>query len=233
MNLQENIRRILREEYDEAGKRKSFEQPIKFFYTKYLKKNPIEYKGIYLHPTYHEEEDVLTWEIENPEDYSFNGEILKGEIVNEFKDFCVLVNLDFYGTQRRVYLIENMPDGWYFLNKKDRNFIETTFSNKKYLEFNADGSQFMLNFTYKRFWIHINSDIIELNVKGNFNGVKIDKDGREHILDNNFTQEMSDNEFYDMKENFLFNDFYNEVISYLSQNPRFYEHTVDMWDLHI
>ena len=51
MNLQENIRRILREEYDEAGKRKSFENPIKFFYTNYLQENSIEFKGIYLHPT--------------------------------------------------------------------------------------------------------------------------------------------------------------------------------------
>ncbi len=231
--IQENIRRILREEYDEAGKRKSFEQPIKFFYTKYLKENPIEYKGIYLHPTYHENQDVLTWEIENPEDYSFNGEILKEKIVGEFKDFCVLVNLDFYGTQRRVYLIENMPNGWYYLNEKDRNFIETVLSNKKYLEFNADDSQFMLNFTYKRLSIQINSDIIELNTAGYFNGVKIDEDGKEHILDHNFLQKMSDNEYDEMREDFLFNGFYNEVINYLSQNPRFYEHMVDMWDLHI
>lgn len=233
MNLQENIRRILREEYDEAGKRKSFEHPIKFFYTNYLQENSIEYKGIYLHPTYHEEQDTITWELENPEDYSFNGEILKEKIVSEFKDFCVLVNLDFYGTQRRVYLIENMPNGWYYLNKKDRNFIETELSNKKYLEFNADDSQFMLNFTYKRLSIQINSDIIELNTAGYFNGVKIDEDGKEHILDHNFLQKMSDNEYDEMREDFLFNGFYNEVINYLSQNPRFYEHMVDMWDLHI
>ena len=233
MNLQENIRRILREEYDEAGKRKPFEHPIKFFYTNYLQENSIEYKGIYLHPTYHEDQDFLTWEIENPEDYSFNGEILKEKIVSEFKDFCVLVNLDFYGTQRRVYLIENMPKGWYYLNKKDRNFIETALSNKKYLEFNADDSKFMLNFTYKRFEIQINSDIIELNTAGYFNGVKIDEDGEEHELDHNFLQEISDDEYDEMREDFLFNDFYTEVINYLSQNPRFYEHMVDIWDLHI
>ena len=46
-------------------------------------------------------------------------------------------------------------------------------------------------------------------------------------------QEMSDNEYDEMREDFLFNGFYNEVINYLSQNPRFYEHMVDMWDLHI
>jgi len=231
--MKDTIRRILREEFDEAGKRKPFETPIKFFYTNYLEERPLEFKGIYLHPSYHEEEDVLTWEIENPEDYSFNGEILKEKIVNEFRDFCVLVNLDFYGTQRRVYLIENMPNGWYYLNEKDRNFIETTLSNKKYLEFNADDSQFMLNFTYKRLSIQINSDIIELNTAGYFNGVKIDEDGEEHILDHNFLQKMSDNEYDEMREDFLFNGFYNEVINYLSQNPRFYEHMVDIWDLHI
>jgi len=233
MNLQENIRRILREEYEREYKRKPFEHPIKFFYTNYLQENSIEYKGIYLHPTYHEEQDIITWELENPEDYSFNGELIREKIVSEFKDFCVLVNLDFYGTQKRVNIIENMPKGWYYLNKKDRDFIETTFSNKKYLEFNADDSQFMLNFTYKRFQININSDIIEFNTAGYFNGVKIDEDGKEHILDHNFMQEMSDNEYDEMREDFLFNDFYNEVINYLSQNPRFYEHMVDMWDLHI
>ena len=233
MNLQESVRRVLREEYDEAGKMKPFETPIKFFYTVYLKERPLEFKGIYLHPTYHEDQDSITWEIENPEDHSFNGEILKGKIVNEFKDFCVLVNLDFYGTQRRVNLIQNMPKSWYYLNKKDKDFIETVLSNKKYLEFNADDSQFMLNFTYKRLSIQINSDIIELNTTGYFNGVKIDEDGEEHILDHNFMQEMPDNEYDQMREDFLFNGFYNEVINYLSQNPRFYEHMVDIWDLHI
>lgn len=233
MNIKESIRRILKEVHDEVGKRNPLKHPIKFFYTNYLQENSIEYKGIYLHPTYHEEEDVLTWEIENPEDYSFNGEILKENISNEFRDFCVLVNLDFYGTQKRANIIENMPNGWYYLNEKDRNFIETTLSNKKYLEFNVNDSQFMLNFTYKRFRININTDIIEFDTAGYFNGVKIDEDGEEHILDHNFMQEMSDNEYDQMRENFLYDDFYNEVINYLSQNPRFYEHTVDIWELYI
>ena len=214
-------------------KKNKFKTPIKYFYKNFLHEQPIEYKGIILQPNYHEEYDVITWIIENPEDYSFNGELIKEVVVDEFRDFCSLVNLDFYGLYRLMNVIENMPNGRYYLNKNDENFIETTLKNKKYLEFDANKSQYMLNFEFVRYEININSDTIEITTRGYFEGVKINEDGNEEHVDGDFIQEMTDYEHDDYREHFLFNDFYVEVLNRLRENPRFYDPRIDMFDLHI
>ena len=218
---------------NESEKKKNLEKPIKYFYKNFLHEQPIEYKGIILQPTYHEEYDAITWNIENPEDYSFNGELIKEVVVDEFRDFCSLVNLDFYGLYKQMNVIENMPNGRYYLNKNDENFIETTLKNKKYLEFDANKSQYMLNFEFVRNEIHINSDIIEITTRGYFEGVKINEDGKEEQVDDNFIEEMTDHEYDDYREYFLFNDFYGEVLNRLRTNPRFYDPRIDMFDVEI
>ena len=218
---------------NESEKKKTLEKPIKYFYKNFLNEKPIEYKGIILQPNYHEEYDVITWIIENPEDYSFNGELIKEVVVDEFRDFCSLVSLDFYGLYKRINVIENMPNGWYYLNKNDENFIKTTLKNKKYLEFDANKSQYMLNFEFVRYEININSDIIEITTRGYFEGVKINEDGKEEQVDDYFIREMTDHEYDDFKEYFLFNDFYVEVLNRLRENPRFYDPRIDMFDLEI
>lgn len=214
-------------------KKNKFKTPIKYFYKNFLHEQPIEYKGIILQPNYHEEYDAITWIIENPEDYSFNGELIKEVVVDEFRDFCSFVNLDFYGLYKQMNVIENMPNGRYYLNKNDENFIETTLKNKKYLEFDANESQYMLNFEFVRNEIHINSDIIEITTRGYFEGVKINEDGKEEQVDDYFIREMTDHEYDDFKEYFLFNDFYVEVLNRLRENPRFYDPRIDMFDLEI
>jgi hypothetical protein len=124
-----------------------------------------------------------------------------------------------------------MPKGRVYLNKDDKNFIETTLKNKKYLEFEINGSEYMLNFEYKNFGIHINYDVIEVGTSGYFKGVKIKLDtGKEELLDYEFIEKMSDHEFDEFREHFLFNDFYSEVMNHLRTNPRFYDSRVDMWD---
>lgn len=218
---------------NESEKKKNLEKPIKYFYKNFLHEQPIEYKGIILQPNYHEEYDVITWNIENPEDYSFNGELIKEVVVDEFRDFCSFVNLDFYGLYKQMNVIKNMPNGRYYLNKNDENFIETTLKNKKYLEFEANKSQYMLNFEFVRNEIHINSDIIEITTRGYFEGVKINEDGKEEQVDDYFIREMTDHEYDDFKEYFLFNDFYVEVLNRLRENPRFYDPRIDMFDLEI
>ena len=215
---------------NESEKKKKLEKPIKYFYKNFLHEQPVEYKGIILQPNYHEEYDVITWIIENPEDYSFNGELIKEVVVDEFRDFCSLVSLDFYGLYRQMNVIENMPNGRYYLNKNDENFIETTLKNKKYLEFDANKSQYMLNFEFVRYEININSDTIEITTKGYFEGVKINEDGQEEQVDGNFIEEMTDHEYDDFREYFLFNDFYVEVLNRLRENPRFYDPRIDMFD---
>ncbi len=213
-------------------KKNKFKTPIKYFYKNFLHEKPIEYKGIILQPTYHEH-DVITWIIENPEDHSFNGELIKEVVVDEFREFCSFVSLDFYGLNRQMNVIENMPNGRYYLNKNDENFIETTLKNKKYLEFDANKSQYMLNFEFVRNEIHINNDIIEITTRGYIEGVKINEDGQEEPVDGDFIGEMTDHEYDDYREYFLFNDFYVEVLNRLRENPRFYDPRIDMFDLEI
>ena len=215
---------------NESEKKKKLEKPIKYFYKNFLHEQPVEYKGIILQPNYHEEYDAITWIIENPEDYSFNGELIKEVVVDEFRDFCSLVNLDFYGLYKQMNVIENMPNGRYYLNKNDENFIETTLKNKKYLEFDANKSQYMLNFEFVRYQIFIDRDTIEITTRGYFEGVKINEDGKEEQVDGNFIQEMTDHEYDDFREYFLFNDFYVEVLNRLRENPRFYDPRIDMFD---
>lgn len=218
---------------NESEKKKTLEKPIKYFYKNFLHEQPVEYKGIILQPNYHEEYDVITWIIENPEDYSFNGELIKEVVVDEFRDFCSFVNLDFYGLYKQMNVIENMPNGRYYLNKNDENFIETTLKNKKYLEFDANKSQYMLNFEFVRYEININHDIIEITTTGYFDGVKINEDGKEEQVDGDFIEEMTDFQYDDYRGDFLFNDFYVEVLNRLRENPRFYDPRIDMFDLHI
>ena len=215
---------------NESNKNKKLENPIRYFYLNFINEEPIEYKGITLRPTYHQSEDIITWKIKNPEDHSFNGELIKELIVNEFREFCSLVGLDFYNLYRQTNIIKNMPNGRFYLNKRDKNFIETTLKNKNYLEFEINGSEYMLNFEYKNFGIHINHDIIEFGTSGYFHGVKIESDtGEEKELDYKFIEEMSDRDYDEFRE-WLFNNFYYEIMTRLRQNPRFYDDRVDMWD---
>ena len=215
---------------NESSEKNKLKNPIEFFYKNFINEEPIEYKGISLYPTYQQDEDVITWTIENPEDHSFNGELIKELVVNEFRDFCSLVGLDFYKLYKRTDIIENMPKGRFYLSKDDKNFIETTLKNKKYLEFEINGFEYMLNFEYKNFGIHINFDIIEFGTSGYFKGVKIESDtGEEKELDYKFIEEMSDRDYDEFRE-WLYNNFYYEIMTRLRQNPRFYDDRVDMWD---
>jgi hypothetical protein len=215
---------------NESSEKNKLKTPIRYFYLNFINEEPIEYKGITLRPTYQQDEDVITWTIENPEDHSFNGELIKELVVNEFREFCSLIGLDFYNLYRQTNIIENMPNGRFYLNKRDKNFIETTLKNKNYLEFEINGSEYMLNFEYKNFGIHINHDIIEFGTSGYFHGVKIESDtGEEKELDYKFIEEMSDRDYDEFRE-WLFNNFYYEIMTRLRQNPRFYDDRVDMWD---
>ena len=215
---------------NESNENKKLKNPIEYFYTNFLNREPIEYKGIILQPTYNRFEDVITWKIKNPEDHSYNGELIKELVINEFREFCSLVGLDFYNLYRQTNIIENMPNGRFYLNKRDKNFIETTLKNKNYLEFEINGSEYMLNFEYKNFGIHINHDIIEFGTSGYFHGVKIESDtGEEKELDYKFIEEMSDRDYDEFRE-WLYNNFYYEIMTRLRQNPRFYDDRVDMWD---
>ena len=91
----------------------------------------------------------------------------------------------------------------------------------------------MLNFEFVTYEIEIRGEIIEITTRGYFEGVKINEDGKEEPVDGDFIEEMTDFEYDDYREHFLFNDFYVEVLNRLRENPRFYDPRIDMFDLHI
>ena len=218
---------------NESNENKKLENPIEFFYTNFLNREPIEYKGIILQPTYNRFEDVITWKIKNPENHSFNGELIKELAIDEFRDFCSLVNLNFGSLYNQVNIISNMPEGRYYLNKKDRNYIETILKNKKILEFSIHEYDFYLNFEYIKNTINIYQDTIEIITYGKVSGFKIDVKTKEKTkIEQTFLDDLSDAQ-YDDYRGWQYEDFYSEVMSYLRQNPRFYDNRIDMFDLHL
>ena len=59
-----------------------------------------------------------------------------------------MTNLDFYGLFKKVNIISNMPEDRYYLNEKDKNYVECILKNKKTLEFSDKKYVYSLNFNY-------------------------------------------------------------------------------------
>lgn len=210
---------------------KKLENPIEFFYTNFLNKEPIEYKGIILQPTYHRFQNSITWSIENPEDYSYNGELLKDLVADEIRDFCSMTNLNFYELYKKVNILTNLPQNRCYLNEKDKNYVEDILKNKKKLEFSDGKYVYSLNFNYIKNSINIYSDIIDITTFGKVNGFKVNiETGEKTKIEPNFLDEMSDSQ-YDNYREWQYDDFYSEVIGYLQQNPRFFNSRIDMFDV--
>ena len=107
MKLQESIRRILREEENKFN-------PIRFFYEQYLNQQPLYFEDLILHPTY--DGTKIMWNIENPNDRSFNCSVLDAVIGDEFKSFCVMINGDYQKYNRFVRGFYDKPRDNCYLN---------------------------------------------------------------------------------------------------------------------
>ena len=77
MNLQEQIRKVLNEEIISLK-----DNPVKYYYYNYLKKEPIEFKGLYLVPKWTGEK--IEWKVKNPNNYSYSKSVLT-------QVFCFLI----------------------------------------------------------------------------------------------------------------------------------------------
>jgi len=68
-SIRQHIKRVLNEEKISLKK-----DPVKYYYYNYLNEQPIEFKGLILVPNW--DEEMIKWEVENPNDYSYSRIIL-------------------------------------------------------------------------------------------------------------------------------------------------------------
>ena len=74
-------------------------------------------------------------------------------------------------------------------------------------------------------------DVISITTFGKVNGFKVNiETGKKTKIEPTFLDEMSDAE-YDSYREWQYDYFYSEVISYLQQNPRFFDSGIDMFDV--
>ena len=81
------IKQVLKEETNDIDY-------VWFFYDRFLNRQPIEFEGLFLEPTYDKKNDTIIWDVANPNDYSFNYNILHDIIMDEFKSFARIMNID-------------------------------------------------------------------------------------------------------------------------------------------
>ena len=72
------IKQVLKEETNDIDY-------VWYFYDKFLNRQPIEFEGLFLEPSYNKKNDIIIWDVANPNDYSFNYNILHNIIMDELK----------------------------------------------------------------------------------------------------------------------------------------------------
>ena len=60
------IRKVLKEETDDIDY-------VWYFYDRFLNRQPIEFEGLFLEPTYDKKNDIIIWDVANPNDYSYSN----------------------------------------------------------------------------------------------------------------------------------------------------------------
>jgi len=218
------IRHILKEE-----KVSLKNDPLKYYYYNYLNEQPIEFEGLILVPNW--DEEMIKWEVENPNDYSYSRVILKEVIQDEFKSFCSMTNTDYAKYYQYACWIENIPNGCY-ISKQDRKDIDRHGKQIQKIKFTGDDSRYVFNFDYERTSITCFSIEIEIYVYGNIpNLIKtnLNGGGTYPVNPRHFISDMTDGD-YDLWKEELFN-ILKDIYIVLTQNPRIYDDRMDYLDL--
>jgi hypothetical protein len=218
------IRHILKEE-----KVSLKNDPLKYYYYNYLNEQPIEFEGLILVPNW--DEEMIKWEVENPNDYSYSRVILKEVIQDEFKSFCSMTNTDYAKYYQYACWIENIPNGCY-ISKQDRKNIDKHGKQIQKIKFTGDDSRYVFNFDYERTSITCFSIEIEIYVYGNIpNLIKtnLNGGGTYPVNPRHFISDMTDGD-YDLWKEELFN-ILKDIYIVLTQNPRIYDDRMDYLDL--
>jgi len=226
MNLQEHIRRVLKEEIISLK-----DNPVKYYYYNYLNETPIEYKELYLVPTWTGER--IEWEVDNPNDYSYSRDLVKEVLLDEFKSFCDITNTNEEEYHHLSSCMENTPNC--YISKKDKKHINVNGKKIKQIDFSGSHYRYEFDFDYKRTEVTSQGEELGVYVYGNITNLiktnlKFDeKIDPVEILPRHFISDMLDSD-YDHWQEALYNillPMYNIFVN----NPRFYNNEYDYFEL--
>ena len=217
MSLQESIKRVLKEETQKI----SNEKLVEMFYSRLTKKGDLELHGLIIKPVYNE--NVLFFDIENPNDVSYSKHVIENYVDKLFNKFLKLFGLNrfkiMFSTDK--YLVVNAEK--VYLNKKDSQHIKKLITNVKRFKIEFNDFDLVGDIWYwsEVFYISAYRDSIELNVEGRLHNYQLDySDGNivdigidevDDILDDNYNNDV----FLDYIQDKL----YDEAMTYIWNLP--------------
>ena len=170
MSLQESIKRVLNEETQKI----SNEKLVEMFYSRLTKKGDLELHGLIIKPVYNE--NVLFFDIENPNDVSYSKHVIENYVDKLFNKFLKLFGLNrfkiMFSTDK--YLVVNAEK--VYLNKKDSQHIKKLITNVKRFKIEFNNFDLVGDIWYWSdvFYISAYRDSIELNVEGRLHNYQLD-----------------------------------------------------------
>jgi len=223
------IRKVLKEETDDIDY-------VWYFYDRFLNRQPIEFEGLFLEPTYDKKNDTIIWDVANPNDYSFNYNILHNIIMDEFKSFARIMNIDLMLYQDFIVKFWHKPRYNAYIGKKDKQEIEKILSPKTKINFKSDDVEFDIVCRYKKFMVYPTGQHTEIEVDYDFLKIKkitYPEETVDIISKKDFFNEVQIGPVYDDYLDFLYDDFLQDVMSIFSSNVRFFNPQIDWFDLNL
>jgi hypothetical protein len=225
--VQENIRRILREERTDPK-----ENPVKYYYYNYLNENPIEFEGLFLVPKWTGLQ--IKWKVENPNDYSYSKSVLTQVLYDEFKSFCDMTNTDFNKYKHFASWMKNIRNNCY-VSEEDRKRLNDNGKQIKHIDFSGIRHRYEFDFNYETTDVTTSDPEVEVYVYGNItNLIKTDlQDNSEQTLKKvnprHFISDMTESD-YDLWKEELYNILHS-MYNIFVNNPRFYNNDYDYFEL--
>jgi len=222
------IKQVLKEETENIDY-------IWIFYDKFLNRRPIEFHGLFLEPTYNKKENEIIWDVANPNDYSFNYNILHRFIMDEFESFAGIMNIDLMLYRDFIVKFWHKPRYNCYIGKKDKQEIEKILSSKTKINFKSVYVTFDIDCRYKKFVVYPTGEHTDIDV--NYDFIKITKFTKNEETfdviskDEFFSIVYNSNMVYDDYLDFLYEDFFQDVMTIFSSNVRFFDSQIDWFDL--
>jgi hypothetical protein len=224
MNLQEQIRKVLNEEIISLK-----DNPVKYYYYNYLKKEPIEFKGLYLVPKWTGEK--IEWKVKNPNNYSYSQSVLTQVLYEEFNSFCDMTNTNFNKYKYFSSWMKNIRNNCY-VSKEDRKHLNVSGKQIKHIDFSGIRYRYEFDFDYETTHVTTNDPEVEVYVYGNItNLIKTDIQDNLYwmVKPSNFISDMTYSDYDLWKEELhtILLPMYNIFVN----NPRVYNNEYDYFEL--